>query len=58
MPLPSLGPLELVLILAIALLILGPRRLGRLGSAAVDGLRRFRREASDSTDDSTTAKRE
>lgn len=45
MPVP--GPLELVVILVIALLILGPGRLPDVGSALGKSLREFRKAASD-----------
>jgi sec-independent protein translocase protein TatA len=45
MPVP--GPLELVIILVIALLILGPGRLPDVGSALGKGLREFRKASSD-----------
>lgn len=47
---PSLGPvgpLELIIILAIALLLLGPRRLPELGSAVGKTIREFRKAASE-----------
>ena len=47
---PSLGPvgpLELIIVLAIALLLLGPRRLPELGSAVGKTIREFRKAASD-----------
>lgn len=45
MPVP--GPLELVVILVIALLILGPGRLPDVGSALGKSIREFRKAASD-----------
>jgi TatA/E family protein of Tat protein translocase len=44
------GPLELVIILVIALLILGPGRLPDVGSALGKGLREFRKASSDIQD--------
>jgi len=44
---PTPGPLELVIILVIALLILGPGRLPDVGSALGKGLREFRKASSD-----------
>jgi sec-independent protein translocase protein TatA len=45
MPIP--GPIELVIILVIALLILGPGRLPDVGSALGKGIREFRKAATD-----------
>jgi sec-independent protein translocase protein TatA len=42
-----IGPLELIIVLAIALLILGPRRLPELGSAVGKTIREFRKAASE-----------
>jgi len=39
---PSVGPMELVLVLALALLVLGPKRLPGAGRAMGRGLREFR----------------
>jgi sec-independent protein translocase protein TatA len=39
----SIGPLELVVVLAIALIILGPKRLPDAGQALGSGIRNFRR---------------
>jgi TatA/E family protein of Tat protein translocase len=47
---PTPGPLELVIILVIALLILGPGRLPDVGSALGKGLREFRKASSDVQD--------
>jgi sec-independent protein translocase protein TatA len=52
MSLPSIGPLELIIILAIALLIVGPKRLPEMGNAFGRTIREFRKattEASEST---------
>lgn len=47
MGLPSIGPLELIIILAIALLIVGPGRLPEMGSAIGRTIREFRHASSD-----------
>ena len=44
---PTPGPLELVIILVIALLILGPGKLPDVGSALGKSIREFRKAASD-----------
>ena len=50
MGLPNIGPLELIIILAIALLIVGPGRLPGMGKAIGDTIKEFRRASSDITD--------
>ena len=47
---PTPGPLELVIILVIALLVLGPGRLPDVGSALGKSLREFRKASSDIQD--------
>jgi sec-independent protein translocase protein TatA len=44
---PTPGPLELVIILVIALLILGPGKLPDVGSALGKSIREFRKASSD-----------
>ncbi len=44
---PTPGPLELVIILVIALLILGPGKLPDVGAALGKSIREFRKAASD-----------
>jgi sec-independent protein translocase protein TatA len=39
---PGIGPLELIVVLAIALIVLGPKRLPDAGRALGRGLREFR----------------
>ncbi len=47
MPGISVGPLELIIVLAIALIVLGPGRLPEVGSAVGKTLREFRKAVSD-----------
>lgn len=39
---PSIGPMELVVVLAIALIIFGPKRLPEMGSSIGKGIREFK----------------
>jgi sec-independent protein translocase protein TatA len=39
---PNVGPMELVLVLAIALIVLGPKKLPEVGRSIGRGLREFR----------------
>jgi sec-independent protein translocase protein TatA len=50
MGLPSIGPLELIIVLAIALLIVGPGRLPEMGNAVGRTIREFRKASTDMTD--------
>jgi sec-independent protein translocase protein TatA len=50
MGLPNIGPLELIIILAIALLIVGPGRLPEMGNAIGRTIREFRSASSDISD--------
>ena len=47
MGLPNIGPVELIIILVIALLILGPGKLPEVGSAFGKTIREFRKASSD-----------
>jgi len=47
---PNIGPVELVIILVIALLILGPGKLPDVGAALGKSIREFRKASSDVTD--------
>jgi sec-independent protein translocase protein TatA len=47
---PTPGPLELVIILVIALLILGPGKLPDVGAALGKSIREFRKASSDVAD--------
>ena len=39
---PNVGPMELVLVLAIALIVLGPKKLPEVGRSLGKGMREFR----------------
>jgi sec-independent protein translocase protein TatA len=39
---PNIGPMELILILAIALIVLGPKKLPEAGRSIGKGLREFK----------------
>ncbi|MDQ3934135.1 MAG: twin-arginine translocase TatA/TatE family subunit [Actinomycetota bacterium] len=39
---PSIGPLELIVVMVIALLILGPKRLPEVGRSVGHGMRSFK----------------
>jgi sec-independent protein translocase protein TatA len=47
---PNIGPLELVIILVIALLVLGPGKLPDVGAALGKSIREFRKASSDVQD--------
>jgi sec-independent protein translocase protein TatA len=53
---PSIGPLELVVVLAIALIVLGPKRLPDAGRSLGRGLREFRDSVSGRDRDSDRAR--
>lgn len=48
---PHVGPMELVIILVIALLLFGPSRLAGLGSAAGKTISEFRKSMRESSED-------
>ena len=48
---PNIGPMELVIVLVIALLILGPKRLPEVGKSLGRGMREFKDSISGSTRD-------
>ena len=55
---PNIGPLELGIVLVIALVIFGPKRLPELGRSMGRGIREFKSSISgDSDDDDADAKR-
>ena len=47
---PQIGPLEVVIVLVIALLVLGPGKLPEVGSAFGKTIREFKKASSDITD--------
>jgi sec-independent protein translocase protein TatA len=47
--LPNIGPTELIIVLVIALLILGPKRLPAAGRSLGQGLREFKGSLTGST---------
>jgi sec-independent protein translocase protein TatA len=47
---PNIGPTELIIVLVIALLILGPKRLPAAGRSLGEGLREFKDSISGRTD--------
>jgi sec-independent protein translocase protein TatA len=49
---PNIGPLEIVVVLIIALVVFGPKRLPELGKSMGRGIREFRSTISGSDDDS------
>ena len=49
---PNVGPMELIIILAIALIVLGPKKLPEVGRSVGRGMRDFKESLSgDSRDD-------
>ena len=48
---PNIGPLEIVVILIIALVVFGPKRLPELGRSMGKGIREFRGSISGKDDD-------
>lgn len=49
---PNIGPMELIIVLAIALIVLGPKKLPEVGKSVGRGMREFKESLSgDSRDD-------
>ncbi|MDX6707407.1 MAG: sec-independent protein translocase protein TatA [Solirubrobacteraceae bacterium] len=43
---PNIGPMELILVLAIALIVLGPKKLPEVGKSLGKGMREFKQSIS------------
>ena len=52
---PNIGPLELAIVLVIALVIFGPKRLPELGRSMGRGIREFKSSISGDNDDDDAA---
>jgi sec-independent protein translocase protein TatA len=53
---PNIGPLELAIVLIIALVIFGPKRLPELGRSMGRGIREFKSSISGNDDDEESPK--
>ena len=52
MPFNNIGPMELIIVLVIALIVIGPKRLPEVGKSLGKGIREFKESISgDSRDD-------
>ena len=49
----NVGPVELIIVLVIALLVIGPRRLPEMGNAVGKTIREFRKASNDITEATT-----
>lgn len=47
---PSIGPAELIVVLVIALIVLGPKRLPEAGRSLGKGIREFRSSVTETSD--------
>jgi sec-independent protein translocase protein TatA len=47
---PNIGPIELIIILVIALIVLGPKRLPEVGKSIGESIREFRKATTDVQD--------
>ena len=48
---PNIGPMELIVILAIALIVLGPKKLPEVGRSVGKGMREFKESINGSSHD-------
>jgi sec-independent protein translocase protein TatA len=53
---PSIGPMELIIVLAIALIVVGPKKLPELGKSLGGGMREFKDSISGKAAEDETAK--
>jgi sec-independent protein translocase protein TatA len=51
MPFNNIGPTELIIVLVIALIVLGPKRLPEVGKSLGRGIREFKRAITDHGDE-------
>jgi sec-independent protein translocase protein TatA len=47
---PNIGPMELIIVLAIALIVLGPKKLPEVGKSVGKGMREFKEALSGDND--------
>ncbi len=55
---PSIGPMELIVVLIIALVVLGPKRLPSAGRSLGDGMRQFKESLSGTADGGPAERRD
>jgi sec-independent protein translocase protein TatA len=55
---PNVGPLELIVVLIIALVVLGPKRLPEVGRSVGKGMREFKEAISGDNEDESREHRE
>jgi sec-independent protein translocase protein TatA len=55
---PNVGPLELIVVLIIALIVLGPKRLPEVGRSVGKGMREFKEAISGENEEEPTKTRE
>lgn len=48
---PSIGPMEIVIIMIVALIVLGPKKLPEMGRSVGKGMREFKNAVSMDSDD-------
>lgn len=53
----NVGPMELILVLAIALIVLGPKKLPEVGKSLGNGMREFKDSLGGGSDDDAEDKR-
>ncbi len=53
----NIGPMELIVVLVIALVVLGPKKLPEVGKSLGKGMREFKESLSNAADDDREEKR-